>query len=119
MTLFNFTASLVSGLISSMGLGGGGILIIYLTAAAGLPQIFSQGINLTAFVPSAVIATAVYQKKGLIKINKIKYLYILLIPGALAGYYLLTITDSRISGIIFGAFLIISGVKELFNTKKP
>ncbi len=124
MNVYDITASVISGLISSMGMGGGGILIIYLSTILNYPQMLSQGINLLFFIPPAIIAVVKYCKIKMIKFSKIKELYYLLIPGALAGFYLTRITDKEIPGKIFGAFLIISGLYELFRknqytAKKP
>ena len=42
-------AGFLSGLIGSMGFGGGGVLIIYLVIFTNTPQIVAQGINLIFF----------------------------------------------------------------------
>ena len=39
-------AGLLSGIIGAMGLGGGAVLIIYLSVFTDMPQLKSQGINL-------------------------------------------------------------------------
>ena len=44
---------LVSGVVSGMGIGGGSILILYLTLFAGMAQQQAQGINLLYFLPTA------------------------------------------------------------------
>ena len=44
--------SFATGVFASLGLGGGMVLIIYLTVFVGMPQIQAQGINLIFFVPS-------------------------------------------------------------------
>lgn len=115
MTFYNIIASVLSGLIGSMGMGGGGILIIYLTGILDMPQLYSQGINLLFFIPNAVTALIHYIKLKIIDFSRIKKLYYLIIPGALAGFYLTQITDKNISGKVFGAFLLITGFVELFK----
>ena len=54
------TAGLLSGIIGAMGLGGGAVLIIYLSVFTDMPQLKSQGINLLFFIPIAAAAIAVY-----------------------------------------------------------
>ena len=46
-------AGFAAGALGAMGLGGGSVLILYLTLCAGLPQLQAQGINLTFFLPCA------------------------------------------------------------------
>ena len=48
-------AGLVSGALGAMGLGGGGILILCLTAFAGMEQVTAQGVNLLLFIPTALV----------------------------------------------------------------
>ena len=40
-----------SAVLASMGMGGGSILILYLTLMAGVPQREAQGMNLLFFLP--------------------------------------------------------------------
>ena len=61
------TAGLLSGIIGAMGLGGGAVLIIYLSVFTDMPQLKSQGINLLFFIPIAAAAIAVYGFKKQIK----------------------------------------------------
>lgn len=49
-------AGLVTGVLSGFGVGGGTLLLIYMTAFAGLPQDLAQGINLLYFLPAALTA---------------------------------------------------------------
>ena len=59
-------AGLVSGALGAMGLGGGGILILCLTAFAGMEQVTAQGVNLLLFIPTALLALIPYFRKKLI-----------------------------------------------------
>ena len=54
--------SFATGVFASLGLGGGMVLIIYLTVFAGMPQIQAQGINLIFFVPIAIISIIIHNK---------------------------------------------------------
>ena len=47
-------AGTLSGVIGAMGLGGGGVLIIYLTLFLGMEQGIAQGVNLIFFIPSEI-----------------------------------------------------------------
>ncbi len=51
-------------MIGAMGMGGGGVLLIYLTAFAHVPQLKAQGINLISFLPTGLLATVIYAVKN-------------------------------------------------------
>lgn len=109
--------SLATGIMASLGLGGGMVLIIYLTVFAGLSQIEAQGINLMFFVPIALVSLYSHHKNGLIEWKKI-------VPILITGTIFVIIfsiiannTDSSILQKLFGGFVIAAGVKELFAKK--
>lgn len=54
-----------------MGLGGGMILILYMTLIAGMEQLTAQGVNLLFFIPIATAALIIHTKNKLVKWKKI------------------------------------------------
>lgn len=114
----NFFESSVAGFFSSavaaMGLGGGGVLIIWLLLA-GFSAASARGLNLLLFVPSAIVALVIHAKNGLIKPAK-------LLPtalGGLAGAWVGVLLSNRIpQGMmtrLFGWFLVLIGLRELIS----
>ena len=63
MNMGALLAGLLSGIIGGMGLGGGVVLIIYLTVFLDTPQLKAQGINLLFFIPIAITAVIIYAIK--------------------------------------------------------
>ena len=59
MNITALLAGLFSGMLGSMGLGGGAVLIVYLSLFTEMGQLKSQGINLLFFVPIALIAVII------------------------------------------------------------
>ncbi len=57
-------ASIVSGALGAMGLGGGGILLLVLVWA-GLPQMTAQGINLLMILPVGALGLYFHHRNGL------------------------------------------------------
>ena len=53
--IWTVLAGLLSGALGAMGLGGGGVLVIYLTLAAQMEQTTAQGVNLLLFIPCALL----------------------------------------------------------------
>lgn len=112
--IWSYIAAFFTGIFAAMGVGGGMILIIYLTFFAGFPQLAAQGINLLYFIPIAVLSVIIHTKNKLIEWKKILPSLICgtvtAVFGALAADYL----GSEVLGKIFGGFIIIIGIKELF-----
>ena len=111
-------AGFLSGLIGSMGFGGGGVLIIYLVIFANTPQIVSQGINLIFFIPCALLATIIYSIKKQIKIKSILSVIIGGVTGAIFASRFLNIFKSEQLSYMFGVFLICVGLYSIFTQFK-
>lgn len=118
MNIAVIISSLLSGVLGSMGFGGGTVLILYLTLVAGTEQKQAQGINLVFFLPCAVLSVIYYSKKGIINIKQILPYVFFGITGALFGYTLLDKIPSAFLSKAFGVFLIFLGLKDLFLLKK-
>ena len=107
-------AGLVCGVLSGLGIGGGTLLMVWMTALAGLEQRTAQGINLLYFLPTAVCALLFHIKNRLIRWD-------IVLPAALAGAptaaltaWLGTKLDTSLLRRLFGGFLLLVGLRELF-----
>jgi len=115
MFIFDFIAGICVSVLAGLGVGGGGLLVIYLTVVKNTPQIESQGINLLFFVIAGASSLIIHIKKR--KLNA-KYLIIMIISGsagAVLGSIAANFTDGSFVKKIFGGFLIASGITELFS----
>jgi uncharacterized membrane protein YfcA len=104
--------------LSALGMGGGGILLIYLTAFMGMNQQEAQGINLVFFIPIALVAIFIHAKKGLIKWKMSLKCVLLGIIGVYFGSRLAMLLESDILSKFFGVFLLIIGIRELLSKPK-
>ena len=111
-------AGLLSGLIGAMGLGGGGVLILYLVLFAEVAQVQAQGINLLFFLPCGAVALAIHAFRGRVRWRVVLPCVVGGAVGVAIGSWLLSGIDARWLGKAFGAGLAVLGVKELFFTKK-
>lgn len=119
----------LSGIIASMGLGGGFVLLVWLTLFQDVPQRTAQGINLLFFLPIALISIILHSRAKLID----KKLVLSLIPGGIIGAVLGTIGSQALGNELlrklYAIFLLAFGLRELFrkspvqnyetNTKNP
>lgn len=115
MIIVDIAAAAAIGTLSGMGIGGGGLLVIYLTLVRGVGQLEAQGMNLYFFIFASAAALFVHIAK-----RKINYALILLTSsvgmlGAYGGSALASVTDPELIRRVFGAMLLVSGGISLFR----
>lgn len=115
MTILTFIAAFLTGLLASLGVGGGMVLIIWFTAVMGMPQLEAQGINLLFFLPIALLSVIIHRKNGLIDIKRLVPAFLTGAFGAAAGAFAAKLMGSELLGKIFAVFILIIGAKELFS----
>ena len=114
MNIIALLAGLFSGIAGSMGLGGGAVLIIYLTLFTDADRITAGGINLIFFIPISLLAVIIYAVRKQIKWKTIIPIAAFGLLGAVCGIWLSNIMGAKLIGKIFGVLLIIMGFKETF-----
>lgn len=104
----------VLGFLSGLGIGGGSLLILWLTMILHTDPLTARSINLLFFIPSALVACAIRLKQGNLKLRP-------LLPAILAGCaaaavfsWISTIVDTETLKKLFGTVLLAAGVRELF-----
>lgn len=104
----------LTGIFASMGLGGGMVLIVYLTVFAGFPQIAAQGINLVFFIPIAIISLVLHTKNKLVEWKKAVPAVLWGTAAVIISAWLANRIEQSLLSKAFGIFLILMGLKELF-----
>ncbi len=113
--IWGIIAGFFSGMIGAMGLGGGGVLLIYLAALLNVDQLKAQGINLLFFIPIGTIAVIIYTIKKKIYWKKVIPFVLFGLGGAVLGFFLSKFLGSAITAKIFGGLLVFLGLKEIFK----
>ena len=108
-------AGAVTGVLSGFGVGGGTLLLIYMTAFAGVEQHLAQGINLLYFLPTAATALPAHIKNGYVDKKTAMPAILAGLAGTAAAAWVATTLDAHLLRRFFGAFLIYIGVRELFR----
>lgn len=111
--------SIILGFLAGIGIGGGSLLLLWLTMVIGMPQSSAKIVNLFFFLPSAIVSTIIRRKEGALQIKR-------LIPTIIAGCVcagIFTILSRHIHADLlkkgFGILLLGTGIKELFyNPRK-
>lgn len=114
MNIAALLAGLLSGIIGAMGLGGGAVLIIYLSVFTETEQLASQGINLLFFIPIGLLAVIIYAFKKQIKWKTTLTVAAWGLLGAVIGLMLTDLLGGELTAKLFGGLLILIGLKEIF-----
>lgn len=104
----------ISGIISSMGMGGGTILIYLLTAISGIEQHIAQGINLVFFVPTCIVSIIINLKNKNIQKNTAIIIIISGIIGAIIGAKISLKMNVNELRKYFGMFLIGIAIYQIY-----
>lgn len=106
------------GFLAGLGVGGGSLLVLWLTLALGMDQPQARIINLLFFIPGALIACLFRWKQGCIHLKK-------LLPAIVAGCVAAGIgsllgrnLELHILKKLFGGLLLLTGVRELLYKPK-
>lgn len=113
-----YAVAFITGFLASLGVGGGMILLVYLTLFENVSQIEAQGINLVFFLPIAALAVVIHYKNGLIKLKPLLWAIAAGTLSALAGAAAAEFLGSEILRRLYGAFLIILGIKTFTKKNK-
>lgn len=108
----------ILGFLTGLGIGGGSLLILWLTIALGMDQPTARGINLLFFLPSALIACCFRWKQGTLELRKV---FPAIASGAAAAV-LFSWIGLQVNGDAlkkgFGFLLIATGLRELLYKPK-
>ena len=110
-------AGLATGILSGFGVGGGTLLLIYMTSLAGVEQNLAQGINLLYFLPTAATALFYHKKNGYLKKEAARPAILCGLLGAALAAGLANTLDVAVLRKCFGVFLLFVGFHELFRKK--
>lgn len=103
----------ITGMLSAFGIGGGTLLLIWLTVFLACEPSLAAGVNLLYFLPCASLALFSHFKNGLVEKSA-------LLPAVLGGVIVAALASFVASGIdtsmlrkIFGVFLIAIAVASV------
>lgn len=110
--------STVLGLLSGLGVGGGNLLILWLTLVCKIDYPVAKYMNLLFFLPPALISTAVHFVQRKLSTKDI-------VPAAAAGCVTAAVFtllsggwDTDILRRLFGGLLLLTAIRELRYKKQ-
>lgn len=107
-------AGTVLGFLSGLGIGGGSLLILWLTLVLGTGPSTARDINLLFFLPAAAVSCVFRRKQGVLELNKVLPAILSGCTGALLGTVLGQQLDTALLKKGFGILLLVTGLRELF-----
>ena len=112
--LLPLVISTVLGLLAGMGVGGGSLLLLWLTQVVMLPQTQARILNLLFYLPAATASTLLRAKDKTLQPKVV-------IPGIIAGCISATACtvlakclNTELLKNLLGVLLILTGIREIF-----
>lgn len=116
--IFSVLAGALCGIISGFGIGGGSILMIWMTAIIMIEQRASQAINLLYFIPTSLGALISHIRNKMIAWD-------IVWPAVIGGCIAAMLSSAVASSLsvnflrkLFGLFLLTIGIKEILYKHK-
>ena len=106
------------GFLSGLGIGGGSLLVLWLTLVLDVPAETARSINLLFFLPAALVSCGFRIRQGSLCVRKVLPA---VISGCLAATLLSlpgTIQDTTVLKKAFGVLLLITGIREILYRPK-
>ena len=113
--LWDGLAALLAGALTGLGVGGGGLLMVYMTTLGGLEQLKAQGINLMYYLPAAGAALVTHIREHTVDRKTLWPAIAGGLVSAALGAWLSHMIDTALLRKLFGALLLVVGVRELFG----
>lgn len=116
--LLDIVISFLIAALSGMGIGSGGLMVLYLTLVCGAPQLTAQGFNLLFFLFAAASSMGVHLARRRIRLPAVLLMVAAGLPAAYLGTHLAHLLPDGWVARIFGIFLIIVGLPGLLGIKE-
>ena len=116
--MIDFLVSCGVALLSGLGVGSGGLLVVFLTEYRDVGQLFAQGVNLIFFIFSSGASTAVNLRSRNICYGAVTVMSIGGTVGAIVGALVASVLDPDLLRIGFGAMLLIGGIPSFIKSVK-
>ena len=109
----------IIALLTGMGVGSGGLFVVFLTVIKGMPQLYSQGLNLYFFIFSTAAALIFHARASKLPLGRLALICAIGSAGCIAGAVLAQRIDASLLRRLFAFLLIVSGgLSFIPSTKK-
>ena len=108
-------AGAATGVLSGFGVGGGTLLLLWLTMVQGMGQLQAGGINLVYFAACALPALWGHLRRGLVDKSAALWSALAGVPTCVAASLVASQLEVSLLRRAFGVFLLVVGLRELFS----
>lgn len=116
--MVNFAASLlvatVMGFLAGMGVGGGSLLLLWLTQVVMLEQTQARILNLLFYLPAAIVASVIRKKQNKVAMKPAVWAIATGCTAALLLTLVSRVIDVTLLKKLLGGLLILTGIREVF-----
>ena len=116
--ILSATVSFFIAILSGLGVGSGGLFVIWLTMVEGVDTVSARSMNLLFFVFSASAALLFHLIRKRIRIPTVAMLAVSGVAGTIAGSLIGGIISQSILRKIFGAMLLSSGIYAFWGKSR-
>lgn len=102
------------GFLAGLGVGGGSLLMLWLTLVLGMSHDIARGINLLFFIPTAAISCLFRKQQGTLQLKQLLPAILAAMAAAAAGNMVASFVTLTLIKKAFGILLIFAGLRELF-----
>lgn len=107
------------GFLAGLGVGGGSLLILWLTFVVNMDPLSARFVNLLFFLPAAIISCLLRWRQGTLNYRQVLPA---IVAGCIAAGLFACLSprlDIQLLQKLFGILLILTGLRELFYPSSP
>lgn len=113
--IYFILAGLLGGILAGMGMGGGTLTLPILVLVMNVAQLTAQFANLIAFLPSGTGALFVHVKNGLVRKEKLIYMFVPSIIACVGCSFFATEANGDLLKKLFGGFLVLVAIVSFIS----
>lgn len=113
--MIEIVIGVVAGIVGGLGMGGGTVLILFLSLFLNVEQHIAQATNVIFFIPTAIAAIGVSLKNKNVNLKIALPICIWGILGAFIGAYISTKMNVNLLRKCFGFFLIFIAIYQTYE----
>lgn len=114
--LWTAIAAFLIAMLSGMGVGSAGLLVVYLSAVEHMPQMEAQGLNLIFFLIASLAAMCVHVRQRTPAWEAVLLLSLSGVAGAVIGSSTAAMLPETLMRRLFGAMMIAAGALSLLRS---